>query len=119
VIEFENEKLQTFTGKTFEKRENFEKDVADFLTKLIDFHTKPTALKSNEEEKLKAKIKELEIEIKKITTLKANEEEKLNTEVRKFTEETSCIKSKKTAEIGDIAYNDGSVSKEYDRTKRR
>ena len=48
VIEFENEKLQTFTGKTFEKRENFEKDVADFLTKLIDFHTKPTALKSNE-----------------------------------------------------------------------
>jgi 5'-deoxynucleotidase YfbR-like HD superfamily hydrolase len=48
VIEFENEKLQTFTGKTFEKRENFEKDVADFLAKLIDFHTKPTALKSNE-----------------------------------------------------------------------
>lgn len=88
VIEFENEKLQTFTGKTFEKRENFEKDVADFLTKLIDFHTKPTELKSNEEEK-----------------------------IRKLTEEISCIKSKKTAEIGDIAYSDGSVSEEYDRTK--
>ena len=85
VIEFENEKLQTFTGKTFEKRENFEKDVADFLTKLIDFHTKPTELKSNEEEKL--------------------------------TEEISCIKSKKTAEIGDIAYSDGSISAEYDNTK--
>ena len=48
VIEFENEKLQTFTGKTFEKGENFANDVADFLTKLIDFYTKPTALKSNE-----------------------------------------------------------------------
>ena len=48
VIEFENEKLQTFIGKTFEKGENFANDVADFLTKLIDFYTKPTALKSNE-----------------------------------------------------------------------
>ena len=48
VIEFENEKLQTFTGKTFEKGENFEKDVADFLTKLIDFHTKPTVFQSTE-----------------------------------------------------------------------
>ena len=48
VVEFENEKLQTFTGKFFEKGENFANDVADFLTKLIDFHTKPTALKSNE-----------------------------------------------------------------------
>jgi hypothetical protein len=92
VIEFENEKLQTFTGKTFEKGENFEKDVADFLTKLIDFHTKPTELKSNEEEKFKA-------------------------EIRKLTEEISCIKSKKTAEIGDIAYSDGSISAEYDNTK--
>ena len=92
VIEFENEKLQTFIGKTFEKGENFSKDVADFLTKLIDFHTKPTELKSNEEEKPKA-------------------------EIIKLTEEISCIKSKKTAEIGDIAYSDGSVSEEYDRTK--
>ena len=48
VISFENEKLQTGTNKIFEKGENFEKDVADFLTKLIDFYTKPTALKSNE-----------------------------------------------------------------------
>jgi hypothetical protein len=92
VIEFENEKLQTFTGKTFEKRENFEKDVADFLTKLIDFHTKPTELKSNEEEKIKA-------------------------EVKKLAEEVLSLKSKKTAEIGDIAYSDGSVFEEYDRTK--
>ena len=117
MIEFENEKLQTFTGKTFEKGENFEKDVADFLTKLIDFHTKPTELKSNEEEKLKAKIKELENEVKKIATLKVNEEEKLKAEIRKLTEEISCIKSKKTPKIGYIAYSNGSVSEEYDRTK--
>ena len=117
VIEFENEKLQTFTGKTFEKRENFEKDVADFLTKLIDFHTKPTELKSNEEEKLKAKIKELENEVKKTTALKSNEEEKFKAEVKKLREEVLSLKSKKTAEIGDIAYSDSSVSTEYDNTK--
>ncbi|MEE1291540.1 MAG: DUF1566 domain-containing protein [Spirochaetota bacterium] len=70
VIEFENEKLQTFTGKTFEKRENFEKDVADFLTKLIDFHTKPTVFQSTENIK-----------------------------------------------VGDIAYSDGSVSKDYNSSK--
>ena len=54
---------------------------------------------STEEEKLKARIKELE------------------TEVEKNTEEVLSLKSKKTAEIGDIAYSDGSVSEEYDRNK--
>ena len=48
VVEFENEKLQTGTNKTFEKGENFANDVADFLTKLIDFHTKPTVFQSTE-----------------------------------------------------------------------
>ena len=54
---------------------------------------------ATEEEKLKARIKELE------------------TEVKKNTEEVLSLKSKKTAEIGDIAYSDGSVSEEYDRNK--
>ena len=54
---------------------------------------------ATEEEKLKARIKELE------------------TEVKKNTEEVLSLKSKKTAEIGDIAYSDGSVSAEYDNTK--
>ena len=63
VVEFENEKLQTFTGKFFEKGENFEKDVADFLKKLINIHRKTTD------------------------------------------------------EIGDIAYSDGSVSKDYNSSK--
>ena len=54
---------------------------------------------ATEEEKLKARIKELE------------------TEVEKLTEEILSVKSKKTPEIGDIAYSDGSVSAEYDNTK--
>ena len=72
---------------------------------------------STEEEKLKARIKELETEVEKLTALKSNEEEKFKAEVKKNTEEVLSLKSKKTAEIGDIAYSDGSVSAEYDNTK--
>ena len=72
---------------------------------------------STENENLKARIKELETEVEKLTALKSNEEEKFKAEVKKNTEEVLSLKSKKTAEIGDIAYSDGSVSEEYDRNK--